>query len=199
MSKKDILKLTENQYLINAIQLYEKHYGKDENISEISIRYKNLSESYNKGILSINEYREKKIGLAIALHKYISESLSENELSKVTIMNLNIQHQTINGQVNMADVINMGGNASNVVLDKADTELMKVVNNVEFENKEQVINAINNYNSTQEPLEKTKSKNKITSFITENCMPALKMIGKTALAIILTKYGMKLADLGLED
>lgn len=198
MGKKEILNLAENQYLINAFQLYEKHYGSDQTISELKIRYKNLFDSYITGIISTSEYREKKIGLSLALYKYISEVEVSVETPKINVMNINIQNQNISGQAFMADTINMGNN--NVVFDKADTELIKYISNSDVENKEQVINAISEYNKENaEPIQKAKSKNKIVSFLTDNCIPVLKALGKASLAIILTKYGMKLADLGLED
>lgn len=198
MSKKEILKLTEYQYLINAINLYEKHYGSDDMTSEIKVRYKSLFDSYNGGFLTLDEYRDRKTGLAIALHRYISVILEDKETEKKNIV-MNIHNQNIYGNANVADNLYIGGNQSNSNFDSTDNYLLKAIESLNPESKNVLIEAISGFNTTKEPIEKNKSKNKIVSFITDNFIPVLKVVGKTALGVVLAKYGLKLADFGVED
>ena len=86
--------------------------------------------------------------------------------------------------------------------DEHDIHLLKFIGNIEDNEKDEIANdVVSIANRDLLSIERTGATERVKKFIINHKEDAIKwssIIGKTALAIILAKFGLSLADIGLE-
>jgi len=169
---------------------------------EIITKYRSLESTYLLGNISEQEYTTGRNKLVSAFLNLIN-TLEENPPEKPIIMKFEIEKQVVNGQVNIADTINIGTKFAETFTSKKeyspeDTDLLKVVGEVgDEEDKKDVPTAVDEFNEDEE--KKESAKERITNFIKTYGTPIFKILGKVALGLLLAKYGLSAKDLSLDS
>jgi hypothetical protein len=216
MPRQVLISLISHNLIDTAFSAFIHEFGATAKIVDLRMRFLTLEDDFDLGRITGEEYRRQKTGILTSFINYIdtfnSNEAKVNEKINTTnniVMEIHIANQIVNGQVNMADVIAIGDKFAEEVLkrtgkplDEADTHLVKAVGAIADteELKTEVTGAIETFNDSDVDVpKKAKAKNKITDFLLTYGVPTAKVLGRVALGIVLAKYGIKIAELGLTD
>jgi len=208
---KDIKFSTLTSYLKIKLQS-ELPADKENQINGLPSIYKEIDNAVTKYLIPV---------------KYVIPLIDEakNEVDEIfnTEKQINAQY-FINSQINLSSMkidnqTNIGSNVINTDIiageefvmeffknnpslkfDAEDEALLKAIGACEIDAQEKasVSDAIKeNADENTETKKKTKNRSKIVNFLVDYAVPVLKVLGQAAIGIVLTKYGLNMADVGL--